>query len=298
MGNTILSHILYSCGKIDLDLNNFFSPEGNAHAIQSCAKNFELVAKHLVEFPSADVNCLIELTTDGWTTILKHKMSYAKWFKKCPQANNYNDFFKIKIDQLSMQDTLWQEFYAEYKDPQWPECNTFDDLNKLPPNIQDEILQVYMEPNKNLSVLNLLTISYFDQLVKPHVSNFPYAIEYKLEDYLNGIFDPLKNVICNKFNWTWDDQLSTNFHQQVLKVNFVYTKWLDNIVDVFNHCINFTVTEVTLEFWEQAILLAKICQHFNIHPNCLNWSKNHCFLEKNNVSLLLNLKEVNNGQTI
>lgn len=298
MGNTLLAHILYSCCKIDIDFNNFFSTEGNSHHINYLSNNLELVANHLLEFPDPGVTCLIELTTSGWTTVLRHKMSYAKWHKKYPSEYNYSEFFKIIIDHSTCRDKLWQEFYQLYKDPQWPECSTYAEITNLTPDIQNEILQVYLHPDKNYSVLNLLTISYYDILKKNHVLNFPKATEYKLEDYLDSKFDSVKTAIHDKLNWSWDDRLSRNFHRHVLRANSVYLKWLENIVEVFTQCVNFTPIDVELEFWERAILIARICQHFSIHPNSLDWNGNHCFLKKNNVSLILHLKEINNGKTI
>ncbi len=298
MGNTLLTHILYACQKINIDTNTFFSPEGNAHKIYSISENFELVARHLVEYPDTSVIPLIELTTDEWMRVLRYKMSYAKFHKKYPQEDNYGDFFVIKLNLDQEQDKLWKDFYQSYKDSQWPECDTFAELWQLPKSIQEEILQVYQPPAKTFSTLNLLTISYYDLLNQPCFPNFTNTVQCKLEDYLNANLNPIKQIIEKELHWKWNDQLSTIFHQQVLKNNELYLKWLNNMIHIYNHCINFAVQDVVLQLWERAILLAQVCRHHNIHPNCLDWNNNHCFLEKNNVSLLTNLKEVKHGQTI
>lgn len=298
MGNTLLAHVLYSCNKVNIEFDRFFSPTGDAHQIQILSQNSNLIAHHLLEHPRNDVRCLIELTATQWMQVLRYKMSYSKWFKKYPNGSNYNDFFIIKSDKKNEIDKLWQEFYQQIKDPLWGECATFSDIVHLPKTIQTEILSVYKEPKTNFSVLNLLTLNYYDSVIEDHTLNFLNSVEYKLVDYINGDFTVVKNVIQDTLQWNWNDCLSLEFHQRVLTVNAEYLSWLDKIIHVFNQCVSFIEVAVDLELWERAIVLAKACRYFNKHPNLLDWDNDSCFLDKDNVSLIKNLKEVNYGKTI
>ena len=58
MGNTVLAHVLYSCGQVELDLENFFSDTGNSHKISKLNQT-ELIAHHLIEFPNSDLKCIL-----------------------------------------------------------------------------------------------------------------------------------------------------------------------------------------------------------------------------------------------
>lgn len=302
MGNTLLAHVLYSCNKVDIDFENFFSTTGDAHQIQNVLKTLNnktnLTAWHMIENPRSDVKCLIEFTATDWMQILQYKMSYSKWFKRYPQEDNYSNFFITKVNEVAESNKLWQEFYQNFKDPSWEECLTFADIVNLPATVQKEILDVYKEPNKIFSVLNLLTISYYDSLINKHSLKFLGSVEYTLKEYLSADFTVVKNTIQDALVWDWNDSRSLQFHQQVLKVNYEYLAWLDKIINVFNQCVSFNEIEVDLEFWEKAIVLSKVCHYFNKHPNQLEWTDKSCFLDKNNVSLIKNLKEVNHGKTI
>lgn len=297
MGNTLLAHVLYSCNQVDLDIDNFFSPLGDAHQIQNLLINkTNLSCWHLIEYPIPGAECLIEFTATKWMQILQYKMAYSKWRRCYPQEDNYSNFFITKVNEVEESRKLWQEFYQNFKDPSWGECLTFADIVNLPVVVQKEILDVYKEPNKNFSVLNLLTISYYDLLVDYHRLRFSGSVEYTLKEYLSADFTIVKRTIQDTLSWNWNDYRSQQFHQQVLKVNCKYLDWLAKIINVFNQCIRIKETEVDLELWEKAIVLSKVCQHFNKHPNQLDWNNESCFLDKNNVSLIKNLKEVNHGR--
>ncbi len=281
MGNTLLAHVLYSCKKIDIDFEVFFSSTGNAHQIQHILgklnNKINLIAWHLLEFPRNDVRCLIEFIATHWMQVLQYKMAYSKWHGIYPTEYNYREFFTTTVDKNAESDKLWQEFYHGFKDPSWTECKTFNDIVNLPRAIQTEILSVYKEPDTIFSVLNLLTINYYDMIVKNCKRNFPGSVKYTLEEYFSGDFTIVKNSIQDTLSWNWDNQRSAEFHQHVLKVNSEYLTWLEKIINVFNRCINFSETDVDLEFWEKAIVLAKVCQHFNKHPNELDWGNDSCF---------------------
>lgn len=167
MGNTILAHALYACNKIDIDLKNLFSKTGNAHKI-SGVNCTDLYAAHLVEAPVENSNCVIEVKCNDWSELLRIKFSYSKWYQDEPKLSNFEKFFTYRPKDNS--DDLWQQFYTTFKDPSWPDCETFEQLIFLPDHIQSEILSVYTPPNRvivsDTDLAEYLTQCYYDHLAK------------------------------------------------------------------------------------------------------------------------------------
>lgn len=285
MGNTILSHVLFSCNKVNLDLNNFFSESGNSHKINSL-NNSELVAKHLIEYPDEHANCVLQMESDGWFYILQHKFSYHKWFNEVPTISDWNKFFKhiIEIDQ----NQIWQNFYSDIKDETWPECETFEKINSLPIHIVCEIKQLYHPPvveiNTDDQLLEFLTTNYFDCI--SNVNKFAFdAPVYQLSDYFDYKIQPLVNL-SKMLNWQWNDQLSNQFYNQMLKANATHMAWLDIIKQYHDSIVSGIVCPVNLDLWERALLIAKVCQTLTRDPRTLKWQNSGCILEHDSATLI------------
>lgn len=302
MGNTVLAHILYSCEQVDLDLNNFFSATGNSHNITKF-NHTDLTASHLIEFPNKQLDCIVQLYSDGWNILLQYKMSYEKWHGSYPSLTNYTKFFNL-ITMEDQSDRLWRDYYSKIKDPLWPDCLSYKDLNFLPKYIQEEIHQTYQHPVKfaitdNKDFLEFLSNCYYDSFNDQQPVVFPKAIRYPLSKYFSNDLDMLKNKIHDIFHWNWNDCKSETFHQTVMYQNARYFKWLDKIKTIYDKTINFIEHTVQLDLWENAIVIAMVCKHFNLNPSQLCWDTEGCFLVKNNVLLINYLKkEINHGQTI
>lgn len=285
MGNTVLAHILYSCNKADLDLNNFFSPTGNSHAIKNF-ENPEITARHLLECPVKDANCVLQLKSKDWTRVLQFKFSYCKWFEEYPTVCNWNKFFDYK--PTDNQDQLWSDFYADIKESSWPECNRFSDVKKLPDYIQKEIEQLYRssvtELNTDSQLLEFLAVSYYDILSVAETVGFDAPI-YWLNDYFEYKLTPLIEI-SNKLSWKWDEELSKRFYNKMLESNAVYLKWLDNIKRYHDCTISGIVCTATLDTWERALVIAKICHTLACDIRQLNWQDSVCYLEQDNVKLM------------
>lgn len=278
MGNTVLAHVLYSCQKKSFDLAGFFSPMGDAHNISKLSLDTDqLTAKHLLEYPDSSVDCLIELKShDDWIRILTVKMGYDKWKKCYPTVSNYRDFFNV----IDNNDKLWQDFYLSFKDPSWPDCVKFEHVSDLPGKIQEEIHSVYKLPGVDQdSVLNTLSLAYYGILTQESILNFSDTVEYQLDNYLNKNFDILKQVVNTKLGWSWNNQLSDEFYNAMIVANKQYFDWLDKFKQIFDSCIRKQSIHVELEFWERSALIAKLCKHFNITPNALEWNKQTFLLE-------------------
>lgn len=287
MGNTILAHVLYSCGKVELNLENFFSGSGNAHDI-SKVNYTELTARHLKEYPNSAVQCILQLRSDEWFYVLQHRMSYYKWHNDVPTLLNWDKFFKreIKIDDD------WTKYYDAVREPDWPECKSFSEIDMLPEFMQQEICDTYQQPKRTLTtesdLLEFLTQTYFDILMQPYCPAFDAPV-YNLSNYFIKKTQELENI-SDQMGWNWNQHRSNNFHLVMLQANKDYLSWLEKIKKIHNNVVNLIQTSVKLETWEKALVIAKVCMTQNRTPQQLNWQTNDCFLDQNNVTLIKSLQ--------
>lgn len=287
MGNTILAHVLYSCGKAELDLENFFSGSGNAHNI-SKVNHTELTAGHLIENPDSTAQCILQIRSDEWFYVLQHRMSYYKWYNDVPTLLNWDKFFKRKIKI----DDDWTEYYNAVRELDWPECKSFDEIDMLPEFMQQEIRNTYQSPKSTLTtesdLLEFLTQTYFDILNQPYYTAFDAPV-YNLSNYFVKNTQELENI-SNHVGWNWDQHRSNNFHSAMLQANKDHLSWLEKIKKVHNDVCNSIQVSVKLETWEKALVIAKVCKTQNYTPRQLNWQTNNCFLDQNNVTLIKSLQ--------
>jgi len=285
MGNTVLAHVLFSCNKTKLDLDNFFSVTGNSHNI-SQFNTTELRATHLIEFPDENAKCILQLNSDGWFHILQHKFSYAKWRNEVPALGNWDKFFKHVVD--SNNDQAWQQFYSNVKDESWPECESYDKIDSLPEYILAEVKQLYQPPATDIStneqLLEFLTKTYFDTISKIDKFEFDAPV-YRLSDYFSHNLEPLIQI-SKMLNWQWDNKLSKQFHSKMLEINARYLAWLDTVKQHHDSIVSGIVCPVDLDIWEKALLIAKVCQTLHCNPQDLKWQDSGCFLEQDNATLI------------
>jgi len=292
MGNTILVHVLYSCNKVELNLENFFSASGNAHNI-SKVNNTEFTAIHLVEHPNSAVRCILQLRSDEWFLVLQHRMSYYKSHNDVPRLLNWDKFFKREI---TIEDD-WTKYYDAVREPDWPdwpECKSFDEIGMLPNFMQQELRSTYQQPNRTLTtesdLLEFLTQTYFDMLVQPYRPAFDAPV-YNLSNYFVKNTQELENI-SDRMSWKWDQRRSDNFHSAMLQANKDHLAWLEKIKKVHNNIVNSIQISVVLETWEKALVIAKVCETQNYNPKQLNWQTNNCILDQNNL-LLTKLQQGN-----
>ena len=254
-GNTILAHILFACNKIEA-FDNIASPtigHGNAHYIHRY-NTTNLDAAHYNETYFDECNIVLEIKTHDWTELLRTKLSYDKWFQTYPTVDNYKKFFNLNFTTF---DEEWTEFYNNYKDPSWPECKSYNDIDSLPQYMQDEIKQVYTPAVNEVNQSNFiesLQRSYVERLKYcKETCNVPLndSIIYELgEYYFEQNFDKLQEV-SKLLNWSWDNTRSNNFFSWVLSQNKRYLIWLDHMK---KQCYSNTI-DSTLD-WEIAYLHA------------------------------------------
>jgi len=277
MGNALYAHSLYACNLIDLDLDSFFSTKGHSHKIRyyynKSVGGFDFKPVHYFEenlIPS-DGECILQVTTNGWDTLFQTYMAYKKYYLDYPRLDNLEKF-NVKLNRFkNNSQQIWSDFYKKYKDEQWPECKTFNDIVNLPEHIQNEIHSVYIQPTTCVTENNLvdiLTLFYIDFLDQQE--NIPITSKHTiaLNDYLNGHFNPLKDSVVSHFGWQWDDQRANDFSIKVIKAQEESTNWLNNIKKIFNDIINRTITKTEFnEDWEKSILLAYLIRHLKIDAN-------------------------------
>jgi len=296
MGNTVLAHVLYSCGQVELDLENFFSDTGNSHKISKLNQT-ELIAHHLIEFPNSDLKCILQLRSDEWFSILQVRMSYFKWYNDVPALSNLTDFFERKIQP----NDDWADFYSGLRDPSWPDCACYEEIYKLPKYVQEEIQNTYQPPKVLLTtesnLVEFLSEAYFDMLILSGQSALFDAPIYYLSDYFSKKIQALERI-AEHLKWKYDHQRSDEFYSAMLKANQPHLSWLENIEQAHNNVISSTQTSVSLQSWERALVIAKICITLGRHPKVLNWQDSHCFLDNNNITLIKSLQGNHHGKTI
>lgn len=285
MGNTVLAHVLFSCNKASLDLDNFFSITGNSHNIRFF-NNTELTALHLLEYPNKDANCILQLKSKGWFRVLQYKFSYCKWHRAYPNINNWNKFFEYK--PIDNQDQLWNEFYSNIKDETWPECNTFEDIKFLPEYVQTEVKQLFCTPANNISTDNQLLVflafCYYDLLTKDELVKFDAPV-YWLNDYFDYNLSTLIEI-SKKLNWSWEEELSKRFYNKMLEANARYLQWLNNIKQYHDLTISGDICLTNLDIWEKALVIAKVCQTLSYNIRKLNWQDSDCYLGQDNATII------------
>lgn len=283
MGNTILAHALFSCGQIELDLDNFFSSKGDAHAIQKLNKS-NLTAHHLIEYPDSSLTCVAQVVCQDWWEILRLKMSYSKWYKTTPMLDNITMFFPYRVDVEKEQQQLWHQFYSAFKDPSWPACDSFDNTVNLPVKIQQEINTVFVKADLSIlqteqQLVEWLATTYYDMFCKlTETVLHPRVI--LLGNYIQGNLTTLIDICESVMNWSWDHARSRQFHNKMQSSNQMYFDWLDQIKTA-------TVSQMAnkLEPWEQALVISKWCIDHDQHPRNLNWSSIGCNTDANNLYL-------------
>jgi len=295
MGNTVVAHVLYSCDQVELDLENFFSDTGNSHKISEYHHD-ELKAYHLEEFPNSDLKCILQLRSEDWFHLLQFRMSYFKWHDSVPTLSNLNDFFERKF--IVKDD--WAEFYSAVRDTSWPDCDSYEEIYKLPKYVQEEIQNAYQSPKVSLTtesnLVEFLTETYFNMLVRPYCPTFDAPVYY-ISDYFSKKIQVLEQI-AEQLKWQYNHQRSDNFYFAMLKANQSHLSWLENIKQVHNNVINATQTAVDLQPWERALVIARICITLGCHPKILNWQDSHCFLDNNNITLIKSLQGNHHGKTI
>lgn len=299
MGNTILAHALYACRQTDLDLNNFFSKTGNAHAVPVYNRT-NLTAHHLFEFPNNKLVCVLQIKCFDWDEMLRIKMSYSKWANDVPTPKNFKKFnfvYKHNHDTLN----LWKDFYQNFKDPSWPECATPDDVVYLPESIQAEIQNNYQTAQTTVQppemFVEWLTILYYDSFVNQPCNNIESVPILTLNNYLNNNLDVLIEMCSQKFNWKWDQTRSQEFYKKMLDTNSIYLTWLTQIKSTVTSVINQDNVTDQFDLWEQALIIAKCCHLSNLDPRQLNWTNNGCLSSKTNI-YLTQFSRNNYGKTI
>jgi hypothetical protein len=278
MGNTLCAHILYSCGKCDLNLDNFFSSTGDAHAIRKMYKFGVLRPLHIIEQPElvpTDGTCILEIKTSPWFKLLEIKMGYTKFRLTTPTIDNVSSFFQLGNQSID-EKKLWTDFYENIKDPSWPECNSYDKVINLPLHIRNEIYDKYQPAVVDITddnLLSLLTEAYYDVINSmDHTPEFGGEL-YFLDDYFNNNLSIVKKQIQDTLGWQWDDQKSDLFYNHAMKVNQEYIDWLEYIKLLYKETVNNAVVRVDLETWEKSLFLAKICLHYKVHPGSIPWTR-------------------------
>jgi hypothetical protein len=287
MGNTILTHALFACNQIDIDLTKFFSKSGNAHAL---INRTNLIAEHLIEYPNDSTHCVLEVMSVDWWEVLRLKMVYHKLYGTCPTIDNISTFYNHVINLSDQeQSRLWREFYTVFKDPSWPDCASYNDILMLPQEIQEEISNAYIKPTvtleSELQFVEWLTTAYYDGFCKHPVKNFESANTMLLGDYVQGRFQELIDVCTKTLHWTWDVERSQQFYNKVTEVNYPYLYWLEQIKQATDDVMNKRIITTKFDLWEQAIIIAKVCEFTQQSPLNLKWNNAGRDTNKNNLYL-------------
>jgi hypothetical protein len=229
-------------------------------------------------------------------------MSYSKWTLETPELHNFSKFYSYITNVKSESLKLWKEFYQSVRDPSWPDCDTPDGVQFLPVAIQEEINQVYVNPDFSLPdnsdrLVEWLSKAYYDSFLNStrHDDSVP---SMDLGQYINGEYEQLINVCCKLFDCNWDHTRSKIFHTKALEVNSVYLTWLDTIKSATDSVINNRIVDKKFDLWEQALIIAKACQLIGFDPLTIDWNNNSCSPNENNLYLTKFTRTHHHGKTI
>ena len=148
----------------------------------------------------------------------------------------------------------------------------------------------------NSSWIENLTIKYWTIFQNIKLNNINTVYNITLNEYISGNTDKLQNAtrLCN---WKWDSKKSDIFYNIMLKNNLKYFDWLDLIKLIVDKCLTYKIIDFNIEFWEKALIIAKVCELANINPQQFHWNTEEYFLN-NNLSLINSLKRLKHGKTI
>lgn len=300
MGNTIFAHAAYACDKIKLDLREFWSSTGDAHKIRNSYLHNELIPVHMddkVNIPKHSC-CIIEIKTSYWYKLLETKMLYCKYRLQEPNYASVQQFFTLHNQYIDHQ-ALWQDFYQNFKDPLWPVCDTYNDIQHLPKHIQNEIHKKYQSPEVGVTENNwisLLSYAFYDTLLSSQDHRPIHGgVTFLLDDYFSMNVDIVKNQITKHLGWIWDDQKSLTFHQHALKNNQVYTQWLSKLKKFVSKTVDGQIFTVNIDPWEKALLAALCCVYFDIDPKKIPL---HVIAQFDTNTHLIKILKENYGKTI
>jgi hypothetical protein len=100
MGSALLAHILYCCNKIDTDPTLLFSDTGDCHSI-SKLNTTNLIALDR-PMDRTDHVSVLKLVPNSTYHLLRFKMSYEKWYREFPTADNFALFFETSYEQTEV----------------------------------------------------------------------------------------------------------------------------------------------------------------------------------------------------
>jgi hypothetical protein len=139
----------------------------------------------------------------------------------------------------------------------------------------------------------------YETMLNESYSKLPDTVpKQTLSGYILGNYSTVKNTIQEKFGWYWDNNKSDLFFDEVRNQNFKHIKWLEQIKQTVNDCVNNKLFDVELEFFERAMVIAKVCNYYGTSVRNLHWNDYGCFLEKNSLTLIESIERINHGKTI
>jgi hypothetical protein len=106
-----------------------------------------------------------------------------------------------------------------------------------------------------------------------------------LGDYVQGRFQELIDVCTKTLHWTWDVERSQQFYNKVTEVNYPYLYWLEQIKQATDDVMNKRIITTKFDLWEQAIIIAKVCEFTQQSPLNLKWNNAGRDTNKNNLYL-------------
>jgi len=221
-------------------------------------------------------------------------MGYKKYHLKVPDVNDYLDFYNLGNFVID-NNKLWKSFYNDIKDPLWPKCNSFDDIDNLPKYIKNEILETYQPPDKlvnNSNFMSLLCISFYDHYKSYKIQSNYGGDVILLDDYLTSISNNtdmkfLSDVVVKRMKWEWNEDSSKVFGKHVYTNNKQYFKWLKKIKTIYNNIINNEIINIDLTFWEKSVVIFLLCEKYNIHPKTLEWQRIGLFESSDDILSLI-----------
>jgi hypothetical protein len=213
-----------------------------------------------------------------------------------------------KIIEFNQSELIAWHFDSNYRNDIIPilhiVCNDWDELLRIKLSYSKWFLDTPSENNflkfgftqpENNSWLENLTLKYYTMFQNAKNKKLQNPT-LQLGDYIDGNVSPLQNVVT-RLGWNWDSQKSKAFHRQMIMHNWRYISWVETIKTLTLSCVNSVLISTELEFWEKALVIAKVCDIKDINPMLIHWD-NFEFLDADNATLIESLERIKNGKTI
>jgi organic radical activating enzyme len=217
--------------------------------------------------------------------------------------NSLSNFFEGEIE-IAITNSLnaWPEIYKQVSDPQWPECTTMDDFDKLPEHIKKECYEIHkIAPDQYLEQTG--SINYKDSNgVKASLCYYEHFVTAPLKYNNNNKFkvynsDPIKahGVCWSKYCHHFIKGKLYKCHHVALLPEFMEQYHVDinqDDLDLLNSYKPMMATDDLTELSKSVLSLRNHIPQCKLCPQNLDYIEFSASTEKLKIKKIINLTPI------